>query len=338
VQTAQPRPVNTYFFQTMIKKDTNGAVTRTDNFGWAPIHYAAFHNKLAIINIILKNNLDPNQTTLAMRVPNTISARPLHERTRTPLHLASMEGNWSIALSLLKAGADCKRLDEDGFMPIVYAMLARQELQSRLKKKKSAHDEHPGLIKQITKEGQLPVGSEAAEVDAQERVIFFTDQKGKHTSTAEQEEKVKIDDRREEKKPMLTGGTSNGQSSAVELVVMGKEGKPQALEIDMYIPSAEQLKQSMKERQKGIETYTITINALLNYGSSIAEAVDASNKPINELIDIEATWDDFSSRIQANQLLIRKIEDECYTKMIHETSQVKLTALREEMEQKNCHP
>ena len=43
--------------------------------------------------------------------------------------------------------------------------------------------------------------------------------------------------------------------------------KARNLEMEMCVPTAEQLKLSMKERQKGIETYTITINALLNYGS-----------------------------------------------------------------------
>ena len=65
-------------------------------------------------------------------------------------------------------------------------------------------------------------------------------------------------------------------------------------------------------------------------GSSIADAVEASNKPINELIDIDAKWDEFSSRIQANQLLIRKIEDEFYTKIRHETDHDTLTELRED--------
>ena len=238
----QPQPTNTYFFQTMMKKDTNGAVTKTDNFGWAPIHYAAYHNKLAIINIILKNNIDPNQVTLAMRVPNTISARPLHERTRTPLHFAAMEGNWSIALSLLKAGADCKRLDEDGFMPIVYAMLARQDLQQRLKKKKSSiaesvvssieqqQQQHMKLLRKSTKEtqAQMPQNSSSAQLiqpDPQEKWLFTPTGKTKGSSGDQSTKQDLV----EEKKLLPATASSLSEGPQVEMMVIETDEKGQKL-------------------------------------------------------------------------------------------------------------
>ncbi len=71
----------------------------------------------------------------------------------------------------------------------------------------------------------------------------------------------------------------------------------------------------MKLKPRTLETYLISINALLNAGASIADSAKASNKPIDELINIEAKWQDFSSSIQAIRFQIHQCEDEYYRKI-----------------------
>ncbi len=122
-----------------------GAVTKTDNYGWSPLHYAAFHNKLDITKLLLSNNININQETSSMQVPDTISGRPKHEKIRTPLHFAAAEGNWAIVLALLRGSANVHALDQDGYTPLVLAMMNRQDQMQIAADSKTAKSGSNGL-------------------------------------------------------------------------------------------------------------------------------------------------------------------------------------------------
>ena len=105
---------NTEIFAKLLSKDAYGAVTVTDNWGWTPLHYAAFHNKISIVNLILANNVDVNQVTAASDYlikmdDGYLPTQPLHEMFRTAL----------------QSGADPNRLDKQGYTPLTCAMLKK---------------------------------------------------------------------------------------------------------------------------------------------------------------------------------------------------------------------
>lgn len=114
------------FFQRLLQLDTAAMVTRADNYGWAPVHHAAFNNKLEIINILIENHIDLEQVTYD-------TGR--HDKGRFPLHVASEEGNWAIVLALLKEDVNPEPIDKDGCTPLALAMVARQEAEQNSKKR-----------------------------------------------------------------------------------------------------------------------------------------------------------------------------------------------------------
>ena len=113
-----PRPVNFHYFRIMLKKDVNAVVTRWDHSGWSALHYAAYNNKYDIMVILIASHIDLQQ-------PNI--------KRQTPLHLAAIKGNWSIAEALLNQHVLVDAVDKDGHTPLAHAMKTRKELLDAMK-------------------------------------------------------------------------------------------------------------------------------------------------------------------------------------------------------------
>jgi len=110
-----PSALNAYYFKRLLEMDVHAVVTRLDASGFAPLHYAAYHNKPEIVTALIDLRIDLAATT------NTTMRH-------TPLHLAALKGNWSITLSLLEADVPVDVIDKEGCTPLALAMLARQNL------------------------------------------------------------------------------------------------------------------------------------------------------------------------------------------------------------------
>jgi len=112
------------FFRILLAQDGQAMVSRVDNYGWAPVHYAALNNKLDIIQLLINNHNDLHQPT---------DGGP-KDKGRTALHIAAMAGNWATVLQILKRTDDIEvveAIDRDGCSALALAMLERQNIQQR---------------------------------------------------------------------------------------------------------------------------------------------------------------------------------------------------------------
>jgi hypothetical protein len=108
------------------------------------VHYAAFNNKLDLIQLLINNHNDLHQPT---------DGGP-KDRARTPLHIAALAGNWATVLSILKRTDDIEvveQIDKDGCSALALAMLERQALQTR-----------KGRAAVVIEEGKVGQSAEAA--------------------------------------------------------------------------------------------------------------------------------------------------------------------------------
>lgn len=105
------------------KKKT--ALMRVDANGFAPIHYAAFHNRANVIIYLLNKKVDPNQKgpngytalhwaakagtspVINLLIQRNADRNARGEYGRTPLHMAVYNGRQAAAKALLRAGVDC---------------------------------------------------------------------------------------------------------------------------------------------------------------------------------------------------------------------------------------
>lgn len=83
----------------------------TNFFGKTPLMYAAQHNDLAAVELLLSEGADPNRKTQVINKPCTLS---LERDSRTPLMYAAENANRALILKLLKAGADPQAMDSKG--------------------------------------------------------------------------------------------------------------------------------------------------------------------------------------------------------------------------------
>ena len=79
-------------------------VDKSTEWGWTPLHFAAWHNQLTIVQLLLERGADPNKT---------------NEEMQTPLHLAAFFNFKEMFKVLLSAGADSDVKDGKGMSTIL---------------------------------------------------------------------------------------------------------------------------------------------------------------------------------------------------------------------------
>jgi len=123
-----------------LKKDRS-SVNKVDAYGYTPLHFAAQHNNLHIVQYLLSNGAYCDGTKTG-----SCGATPLHRSAyfghgtvckvlldagadvnaadtsfrdlRTPLHKAASRGHLHVFALLLRRGANREALDSSGFTPI----------------------------------------------------------------------------------------------------------------------------------------------------------------------------------------------------------------------------
>ena len=90
--------------QTALEKGANP--NTKDEYGWTPLHWAAFWGRVKIVKLLLECGADP-------KAKDNIGL--------TPLHIAAQEGRVKIVKLLLECGADPWIADNGGHIPLDYA-------------------------------------------------------------------------------------------------------------------------------------------------------------------------------------------------------------------------
>lgn len=102
---------NVEILSLLLKK---GAYPVQDNYFWTPLHYAALHDHISIIERFLQDG-------------NSQLVQETDSQGRTALHVACKQGNLEIVKLLISAGASITHKDELGHVPFYYLNLKQND-------------------------------------------------------------------------------------------------------------------------------------------------------------------------------------------------------------------
>lgn len=258
-------------------------IVKKDPFGWTALHYASDQNQLDIVDRLIASHVDVNVTTVPDTECENLKNNYLPEHT--PLHLAARKGNWQIAFSLLKSGADVDVIDDQGRTPLNLAMSEHLRF-SRL----------------------YSMWKEAYENTGQEFYSWVQKRKMSQVPVP----KPKKDRRKSNKvapspKGLNDGGfvTSDVTKDEHGVIVNMDFGKGSLTMEEMY----QIHKYSMKETEAMVRQYKTTINVLLGQGAQIDKATsEASGFCLDELLDVGAAWSEIHEEVMRLDRRIYELE------------------------------
>jgi len=293
-KAAVPSAANTEFFKRLLRKDQHALITQADHFGWAPLHHAAYHNKLDLVQELIRANIDLTRITEG--------THPF-DKQRAALHMCAMKGHWAVVLALLKTGIQADDIDIEGCTPLALAMLARQEYDASMK----AQAEAAAAAANADNGGAVPALAAGAGAGAVHVPVKPRGSGGIELMTLPSTDGLDVPRispaRTDDEKLSQTRQREPSQMKSFHRKLVESYCEYQARE-NLNKSST---KSSATKTKSGpvtapanqMELFTMAISALLENNASIAVASESSGKSLNDLMNVEEKWLSLSRTIES---------------------------------------